>query len=282
MWTRVDLKNNAKIFLKKFYGQAFLVALVIAIVTSGGSSNGGGKSNNQGLNPPVNGFEFNIPFDQNNAIIVDGITQNSGPFEQAVSRFMPGTWALMFGFGAFIIMVIITLMLSFRIFVGAPLEVGGRKFFVKGAQSDDEVHFAHLGMAFRQDHYLNIVWAMFYRGFMNFLFYLLLIIPGIIKSYGYSMVPYLLADNPNLDANRALKISEDMTNGQKFDMFVLDLSFIGWYLLGSLAFGIGVFFVNPYAYATKAQLYLVLKRNALQEGLLNESELVPAGGFYQG
>jgi len=66
-----------------------------------------------------------------------------------------------------------------------------------------------------------------------------------------------------------------MTMGHKLDMFILDLSFIGWYFLGALALGIGVLFVNPYADATNAELYLVLRKNALEQGMCTYQELFP-------
>ncbi len=87
------------------------------------------------------------------------------------------------------------------------------------------------------------------------------------------MVPFILADSPNIGYKRALNLSEQMTGGHKFNMFVLDLSFIGWYLLGLLAFFIGIFFVLPYVNATQAELYLVLRKNALERGLCNYDEL---------
>lgn len=88
------------------------------------------------------------------------------------------------------------------------------------------------------------------------------------------MVPYILADNPNIGVKKAIALSNEMTLGHKFDMFVLDLSFIGWYLLGALAFGIGVFFVLPYENATDAELYLVLRKNALETNLCSSEDLL--------
>ena len=88
------------------------------------------------------------------------------------------------------------------------------------------------------------------------------------------MVPYILADNPNIGYNRAIELSNNMTKGQKFDMFILDLSFIGWYLLGSLLFFVGIFFVLPYENATKAELYLVLRQNALDNNYSSPEELL--------
>ena len=75
------------------------------------------------------------------------------------------------------------------------------------------------------------VWAVFLMGFFTALWSLLLIIPGIIKFYAYSMTPYILIDNPELSANQAINLSRDMMKGHKFDLFYLQLSFIGWAFL---------------------------------------------------
>lgn len=269
MWTRGELKSKAKDFLRKFYWKAFVVALIITIVTSGGTTNG--SNHNKSVNNGT-GFQLDAPFSTDGDSFFQGIQLNDS-MGNAITDNMPMMWGVIFGLGGAIVLLAISIAIGFKVFIGAPLEVGGRSFFSKGAESDEEVHFAHLGMAFRGNHYMNVVWAMFYRGFLNFLFYLLLIIPGIIKAYSYSMVPYLLADNPSMDAKRAIQVSEDMTNGQKMEMFILDLSFIGWYILGALLFGIGIFFVHPYAYATKAQLYLTLKAEALKTGICSATEL---------
>ena len=73
------------------------------------------------------------------------------------------------------------------------------------------------------------------------------------------MVPYILVENPNIEPSKAIRQSIQMTDGHKMNMFILDLSFLGWYILGTLMLGIGVLFVNPYYEATYAQLYVSLK-----------------------
>ena len=93
------------------------------------------------------------------------------------------------------------------------------------------------------------------------LWLLLLIVPGVIKAYEYSMIPYLLAENPNLSASQAFSLSKQMTTGQKMDLFVLDLSFLGWIILGLICCGIGILFVLPYPEATRAKVYLILKES---------------------
>ena len=89
----------------------------------------------------------------------------------------------------------------------------------------------------------------------------LFIVPGFIKAYEYSMIPYLLAENPNLSADEAFSLSKQMTTGQKMDLFVLDLSFLGWIILGLICCGIGILFVLPYPEATNAEVYLILKES---------------------
>ena len=89
---------------------------------------------------------------------------------------------------------------------------------------------------------------------------LLLIIPGLVMHYQYRMVPYILSERPELSPSEVLAESKKMMNGNKWDAFIYDLSFIGWYILGACTFGIlNLFYVNPYVYASDAELYLTLR-----------------------
>lgn len=89
---------------------------------------------------------------------------------------------------------------------------------------------------------------------------LLLIVPGIIKAYEYRMVPYLLGENPGMSANEAFTLSSEMMSENKWNAFVLDLSFILWNMLSGITFGLaGVFYVFPYICQTNANLYIRLK-----------------------
>lgn len=114
-----------------------------------------------------------------------------------------------------------------------------------------------------QNGYANIVLIMFLLNLFIGLWTLLLIVPGIIKSYEYCMVPYLAAEYPEKDRKEIFAMSKQMMMGYKFDTFVLGLSFIGWILLGVLTCGIGLLFVLPYFEATMAELYLHLKEERL-------------------
>ena len=94
-----------------------------------------------------------------------------------------------------------------------------------------------------------------------FLWTLLLIIPGIIKSFAYAMTPYVLKDNPELSCLEAIERSRLMMKGNKWRLFVLWLSFIGWFFLGLLTLGIGFFWIGPYIYTTMAAFYEDIKSN---------------------
>lgn len=240
MWSRKELKNRAKAVLREIYWGAFGVSIIIAL--AGGNSGGGGGGNSHSRNSRDSVYS-NIHY--NNFINWNSISVALGIF---------------------------ILIIFLRIFIGYCLEVGGRRYFVQSAQYRDNKKSFSFG--FEGQNYMGIVKTMLLTKVFIFLWSLLLIIPGIIKSYAYRMVPYILADNPNIGVQKAITLSNEMTMGHKFDMFVLDLSFIGWYLLGALALGIGVLFVMPYENATNAELYLVLRKNTLKNNLCNYEDLL--------
>ena len=99
----------------------------------------------------------------------------------------------------------------------------------------------------------------FFVGLYTFLWSLLFVIPGIVKSFSYSMSMYVLAENKGLSAHQCIEESKKMTEGHKMELFVLGLSFIGWFLLGSITFGIAYIWVLPYINATYVNAYNSLK-----------------------
>lgn len=88
-------------------------------------------------------------------------------------------------------------------------------------------------------------------------------IGAIILSYAYGMVPYLLHDYPELSPREAMKISREMMRGQKWNLFVLDLTFIGWILLALCTAGVGMLFVQPYMLTARAAFYDDLKATTI-------------------
>ena len=115
-------------------------------------------------------------------------------------------------------------------------------------------------------------WANFLIGLFTFLWMLLFIIPGIIKSYSYAMTFYIFADNPDMKANDAITKSREMMDGHKMELFLLHLSFIGWMILGAFTFGVLYIWLIPYMDATIAAFYDSIKGESQPNVVEGEEE----------
>jgi uncharacterized membrane protein len=125
-----------------------------------------------------------------------------------------------------------------------------------------------------QTNFLRRLGGQVWMGLFIFLWMLLLYVPGIIKGYSYAMTPYILANCPNVEAKQALKLSMRMMWGHKWELFVLNLSFIGWILLSGLTLHIlGVVFVFPYLSITNAGYFSELMRHSVETGVVSAGEL---------
>ena len=159
-----------------------------------------------------------------------------------------------------LIILIIAFALAWSAFIGGPATVGKNRFFMEHRFS--RAQFKKLFWAYGCGSYLNVVKIMFVYEVKLLLWTLLFIIPGIIKSYEYFMVPYILAENPTISCEDAFYLSKKMTDGEKASIFFLQLSFIGWYFLSVLTCGIGFIALQPYMEATFAELYQVMREKA--------------------
>ena len=156
-----------------------------------------------------------------------------------------------------IFLILMSVVILLDVFICNPIEVGCKRFYVRNLNESAQV--GNVGFAF-DNHYKNITKTMFFRDLYTILWTLLFIIPGIVKSYEYQMIPYLLAENPQMSREQAFAESKRMMSGQKWRAFVLDLSFIGWNILSAITLGIlGIFYVQPYMDATHAALYEALR-----------------------
>ena len=99
----------------------------------------------------------------------------------------------------------------------------------------------------------------FFTTLFTFLWSILLIVPGIIKSFSYAMAMYIWSENKEMGALEAINKSKKMMDGHKMDYFVLGLSFIGWILLGCITLGIALIYVIPYMETTMANFYNSIK-----------------------
>ena len=163
--------------------------------------------------------------------------------------------------------LVILIVLVAKVFVGNLLKMGGYRFFILNQTAQPGI--GTLLDGFRSGHYVNIVLTMFLRDLFTTLWSLLLVVPGIVKHYEYLMVPYIIGENPAMDYKEAFQISKQMMDGEKMEAFIMDLSFLGWYLLSAVTCGLlAIFYVNPYVQASFAEMYTFNKQKAYQEGYI--------------
>lgn len=138
-----------------------------------------------------------------------------------------------------------------------PLAWGFSVLFLDNVRSGNAYKVEQLSEGFKD--YTRVLGTMLLAGIYTCLWTLLLIVPGIVKSYSYAMTPYVLRDNPELKFNGAIERSMKMMDGHKFDLFYLHLTFIGWYLLCMLTFCIGFLWLIPYVQSATAHFYEEVK-----------------------
>lgn len=256
MWDRAILKEKGKYAFRSNYWHCVLVAFILMLFVGGNAGSGRVDRDDSSYNDDST-IQIITPWDYS-------ISSNSA-VKSAQNAFLEWTTDYMFfsPARAFIVNVITVtaaiVMILLNIFVFSPLEVGGCRFFIENSYQPTLA--GRMLYPFKCGHYGKIVMAMFLRDLYIFGWTLLLIIPGIVKRYEYRMVPYLMAECPEMGEAEAFRISRELMYGQKMNAFILDLSFIGWGILSAFTLGIlGVFYVNPYQYATNAELFLELKR----------------------
>lgn len=125
--------------------------------------------------------------------------------------------------------------------------------------------FEQIFDGFKEDYGKTLLVGLL-QSLFTVLWSLLLIVPGIVKSYSYAMASYIQQDEPQLSATECIEKSRRMMDGYKWQLFCLDWSFFGWYLLGALCFGIGTIFVDPYRQTAYANFYLALKAEKQAQG----------------
>ena len=276
MWTRRELKEQAKEALRRNYWKIVLVASLLLLLgcETGGyrfSSSASHAGSEQETNAEqaanveksiVTVQEEPRPGEWIGQIIGNGDVET----EDMKIGFLGGVF---FGIIAIVIFVVVFLILfalimAVDIFLINPFDVGGKRFMRMSVEGTAQVK----EIAYGFDHsYKNVVRVLFYRDLYIMLWTLLFIIPGIVKMYQYFMVPYIMTEYPDMEYKAALQLSRDMMEGNKWKAFVIKLSFIPWDILGALTLGIlEIFYVNPYRSLTYAALYCKLKNTPVING----------------
>ena len=234
-------------------------------------------------------FDYDIDYDWDDYDDFDEYDNHDNGFGPFNENFGPAAIIFtMFFFiilmGIFTIVFIISLVVD--IFLFNPIEMGTQRFFYQNLSHNAEVKEVAYGF---DRSYRNVVNVMFFKDLFIWLWSLLFIIPGIYKSYEYRMIPYILSEHPDMPREQAFATSKEMMNGNKWKAFVLDLSFIGWWILSAFTSGIlELFYVGPYKRSTDAALYEAIKyeKGNTANGVVNNDtvytapEPVRPGGIY--
>ncbi|MBO6163561.1 MAG: DUF975 family protein [Lachnospiraceae bacterium] len=284
MWTRKELKEKGKAAMRRNYWKTVLVSVIMLILLGGFAGGSGARAGANFHSDSENGIEISMDTDDisedmneanedlNKALQDAGISVNAPLTEQELQN-VGHTLDQIFGegravifVGAFILgfLIVAALFIAIQAFLLNPLEVGGHRFFLRNLNRPAMIQELMFGY---DHHYLNIVKTILLKDIYTILWTCLFIIPGIVKAYEYRMMPYILAEHPEMETKEVFARSREMMRGQKWKAFVLDLSFLGWDLLSLITVGlVGIFYVNPYRNMTKAALYETLAYgNAGQE-----------------
>lgn len=290
MWNRKELKTRAKEVVKKNYWTAIVICFLIALLTGEfGTSIVGIWQVDDSMDPNYIYHQRGIHDDRVNEInhpilsdeyikeklndtqinIFKAIEANLNSATKS-QKYIFKIWDAINLFHiqevkiGIILSIAAVLAFAFTIFVADPLIVGGKRYFLK-AREGTNTKIGEMKVVFQKGNWINVAIIMFLRNIYNALWYLT-IIGGVIKTYEYRMIPYILAENPKAKRKEAFKLSKQMMKGNKWKTFILDMSFFGWNFLSVLTGGLlSIFYVNPYNAATIAELYSTLRQDALKE-----------------
>ena len=297
MWKRKELKDKAKKVIKKNYWTAIVICFLIALFTGEfGTSIMGIFPTSDSMDPYYIISHQDTIFESNQAeteneilkkqeeVVEDLKTRKENlndtelkiinvieSYLDSMTKSQKFIFKISDSIKSFIVdkevlgiglAVMSILSLAFSIFIANPLIVSLRRYFIKARKKQSTKINVVLDI-FKKDSWLRVVITMFLKDLFTLLWFLT-IIGGFIKMYEYAMIPYIIGDNPKMKWKETFKLSKQMMKGNKWKLFVLDLSFWGWEILSLFTFGLlNIFYVNPYKVATNVELYEVLKKYAI-------------------
>ena len=278
-WNRKEIKAKGKSSFKANFWKCVATAVILAIVGGGsaGAFGGGGNAfshrDEDGNTHTINVVDADWNFEFDTDMVLDTGDDDQAEAEADVAEAQDEIEAdseelenmeipteAMIAFAvvmAVASLFILAIALAVDAFIANPLELGCKRFFRRNL--DEPAAMSNIAFAF-DSNYKNICKTMFLRDVYIVLWSLLFVIPGIIKSYEYKMIPYLLSENPEMTTEQAFAESKKLMTGNKWKAFVLDLSFILWDIASAATCGLlGLFWVAPYKASTQAALYEAIK-----------------------
>lgn len=251
MWNRRELKARAKMAFKSNYWKCVLVAIIIALLV--GATGAATARFSGSADVTINGE--NVTTEELAATVQQAIAQVAAERNISTEEVMEALVVAGTALAAVGTLFVMTSSLL-RIFVWNLFEIGGDYFFTLNTESNAQLREIFRGFS---DRYGRNVLALFLRSLYIALWSLLFVLPGIIKTYSYRLMPYLLAEHPEMSRKEAFRMSRKLMKGNKWRAFVLDLSFLGWDILSIFTFGLlQIFYVRPYKAAANAELYKTL------------------------
>lgn len=223
-----DYRAIARRALTGFWGVALGVTLLAVLL--------GGTSSNFSFRININLSDDSFRFDSN---WYHFMQHYASEILHVLWRFAP-------------LMAFFSMLSLVQFIIGGAVELGLCRFYLHRLDG----HPAEVGDLFSAfDVFGRALWLRVLMGLKIFAWSLLFIIPGIVAALRYAMAPYILAEHPEFTASQAIELSKQMMDGRKSDLFVLNLSFIGWILLSTLTLGIGYLWLNPYMLMAEAAFY---------------------------
>ncbi len=300
MYNRKQLKKNARGVIKRSYWVVVMVCFIMAMLTSAYSGSMSAANSYDSENETTEAVANKITYNDNVEVLnqlSDKLIKNAPESLQNTigwaNKFLANTFSgnssfmsvarlinsASYSHAVFLIVFLtcgIVIMLAYNIFVQGVLTISEKRVFLE-TRSCEKVRIGRLFMAWRHHISLHYAWISLKKYIFLFL-WSLTIIGGVIKSYEYTMVDFIAAENPALGAKDVFRLSKKMMHGNKWRLFVLDLSMLGWVLLSVCTFGLfGIFFANPYQTAVQTEFY-VWRRDSLDEQdklLLCDAQLAP-------
>ncbi len=228
-----DFRQIARDSLQGKWGIAVITGLIAALLGAAGS---GGPE----VNLNIDGSGANASFE----IAGQTVFSIGGSLNSGIGAFLVGGATYIF-LGALVLAVLYFVL-------GSIIQVGYSRFNLELVDRRE----VSINLLFHYfPHWKTTALARLLRTVYIFLWTLLLIVPGILASFNYAMTDYILAENPELTANEAIAMSKEMMYGNRWRLFCLQISFIGWSILASLTLGIGNLWLTPYKEAAAAAFY---------------------------
>lgn len=267
-FNRVSLKTKAKRILRKNWGWAILVTFILSLTTPTVSSSFIRDEIQDFIRPTVQNTQ-EVERSSDGDIIIHSpeglykyrpdifVKKYMDEMEADVREMFPWFRGNVWPIIGIALLIALFFAIVLKVFVLNPINVGCYKWYLRN-RTEEKPKLRAIVEVFSHG-YIRIVGIMLVRDVFIFLWALLLIIPGIIKSYEYRMIPYLLAENPDLSMSEVFGMTKKIMNGNKMDTFILDISFFPWILLAAITCGIlSVVYVAPYIQLTNTELYVCL------------------------